>query len=476
LNVAILSDYLRLPYANGATLATQFLCRELERLGHDVTVIGPRDPGASESDLPERYVALPSVPLRFNPGVYLPLPGADLRTQAARWDFDVVLGQTASMLIELGVWLRRTRGVPLLAVNTIHLPTVYDALLPDRLSQSGTVQALFGRGVVPALERYSARLYNGSDGLVVLSRGLERHWRARGVTCPIHVIPRSVNPHVEHAVAGPDPFPATAKRGQRLLVVCRHTREKNVERLIRIFATRIATVLSDATLTLVGDGPDHDAFRAVARDTGVAHRVHFMGEVPVGTLAGWYRHADLFVYTSLSETYGQVVSEAMWCGLPVVAFEDGMGVSEQVTHGRTGILVTPGPHAPTTDAWFASEVVHLLRHPLRRRTLARAAEQDARRRCAPEGNVGRFLVAFEAARVHLREHGVGLPEANEGRGADRELRRWHAFATLLDTLGRVRRPSVLNRNGVHQPTWRDLPRAAVRRGAPRAEVVQAGAT
>ena len=40
----------------------------------------------------------------------------------------------------------------------------------------------------------------------------------------------------------------------------------------------------------------------------------------------WYRHADVFVYTSLSETYGQVVSEALWCGLPVVAFVDDKGV------------------------------------------------------------------------------------------------------------------------------------------------------
>ena len=52
--VAILSDYLRLPYANGATFACQFLYRELRKRGCEVTVIGPADP-AARAELRARY-------------------------------------------------------------------------------------------------------------------------------------------------------------------------------------------------------------------------------------------------------------------------------------------------------------------------------------------------------------------------------------------------------------------------------------
>src|SRR5687767_13074288 len=46
LKVAILSDFTRIPYANGAVFQTRFLYQELRRCGHQVTVIGPADPDA----------------------------------------------------------------------------------------------------------------------------------------------------------------------------------------------------------------------------------------------------------------------------------------------------------------------------------------------------------------------------------------------------------------------------------------------
>ena len=46
LRVAILSDFTRIPYANGAAFQTRFLYQELRRCGHEVTVIGPHDPDA----------------------------------------------------------------------------------------------------------------------------------------------------------------------------------------------------------------------------------------------------------------------------------------------------------------------------------------------------------------------------------------------------------------------------------------------
>ena len=371
-HIAILNDYVRIPYANGSSFASQFLYREFGKRGHQVTIVGPRDPNASPEELPRYHLSLPSLPLRNHPGVYMPFPTKSTLAQARAQAFDIMLGQTGCELMELGVWLRATERIPLLCVNTIHLPSVYDVLLPESLHENAVVNALFTRRVIPWLERHSADVYNLSDGLIVLSAGLKAYWRERGVRVPIHVIPRSVEPKIFSAPMGTDPFDPRARRGGRLLVVCRHTREKGVARLLEIFARLIAPAAPDATLTLVGDGPDHDTFRTLAEELGVADRTFFPGEQALTDVPNWYRYADIFVYTSLSETYGQVVSEAMWCGLPVVAFSDRMGVSQQISSGEDGVLVEPGPDGRTANWRFAKEVLTLLRNPARRFAMAEA--------------------------------------------------------------------------------------------------------
>lgn len=469
-HVGIINDYVRIPYANGSSFASQFLYRELTRRGHDVTVLGPREPGAPAGAMPRRAVLFDSIPLRNHPGLFLALPSQQALASAVSTRLDMVLAQTGSGLLDLGVWLRAKSGVPLLCVNTIHLPSVYNVILPDALHQRPGVKQLLEDEVVPRIERLTASAYNASDGLVVLSTGLERYWRQRGVTVPIHVIPRCVDPTIFDAEGGADPLPRSFKRGARLLCVCRHTREKGLDRLLRVFARQIAPHAADATLTLVGDGAEHDEYRRTAERLGVSERVHFAGEVSLPDMPRYYRNTDLFVYASLSETYGQVVSEALWCGLPVVAFADGMGVSQQVASGRSGELIDPSGDAMLGDARFGSAVLELLRDRARRNALGDQAQQLARERCAPVLSINRYYEAFINAREHCSA--TWSPPAKPHRAA--YLARWAALHTLLAGLGHVRAPATLNRHARAQPAW-DEPafRNERRAGRPRGDLVRA---
>jgi glycosyltransferase involved in cell wall biosynthesis len=376
------------------------------------------------------------------------MPSRESLGEVAKKKFDVLLAQTGSGLMELGVWLRRTHGVPFLCVNTIHLPSVYEVLLPDALHASERFTTFCRDNVIPLVESYAVRIYNGSDGLIVLSEGLKRYWSERGVTVPIHVIPRCIDARIFDRKEVRDPFPENAPRGHRLLCVCRHTREKSVSRLLKIFAELIAPAVPDATLTLVGDGPDHDVFRAEALELGIADRVFFPGEQVLTEMAGWYQHADLFVYASLSETYGQVVGEALWSGLATVAFEDGMGVSQQIDSGRTGILVPPGPDERASNWRFAGEVATLLREPQRRQAVAQAARQAAHERSRVARAVDRYYGAFESARDHCLRTRRG-----ERDRAFLPLARWAAMHATTAVLGTLRPPAVVNRNQQRQPGW-----------------------
>jgi 1,2-diacylglycerol 3-alpha-glucosyltransferase len=448
--IAILNDYVRIPYANGSSFASQLLYREFSKRGHDVVVVGPHDPEARQSELPREHVSLPSLPLRNHPGVRLALPSRAALAELMRDPPDVILGQTGTALLELGVWLRQRLGIPFLCVNTVHLPSVYNVMLPDRLLQSDVVRTAFSERIMPWVERQCARAYDQSDGLIVLSSGLSSYWRERGVTAPIFVIPRCIEPRLFDVGALRDPFSEQAPRGRRLLVVCRHSREKNVRRLLEIFARWIAPAVAGATLTLVGDGPDHDTFRALAAQLGVAERTHFVGEQSVDQVAAWYQHADVFVYASLSETYGQVIGEALWSGLPTVAFADGMGVSQQIDNGDNGVLVPPGPERTAADWRFAVEVAGLLRDPSRRRALGARAQRLARERSDVDASIERYYAAFEAARAHVRQRSE--PSALNQASS---LLRWTALHATTAALGTIRKPAIVNRNNSRQPRWEE---------------------
>ena len=447
--IGLLNDYLRIPYANGSSFASQFFYRELKRRGHDVTVVGPEDPAADAEDC-RRLTAMKALPLRMHPGVQLSMPKAKDFDDLVEARFDAVVCQTSSALMEYGVWLRRNQGVPLLCVNTVHLPSVYNTVLPDALNKSALVNRIFQDHLIPFAERSTVEAFNSADGLA-LAPGMKKYWEERGVTVPIHVIPRAVEPKTFDRELREDPFPAHFARGSRVVVVCRHTREKEVTRLLNLFATEVRPRCPEATLTLVGDGPDHEEFIAQAERLGLADVTHFPGEVAIKDIAEWYGYADVFAYTSLSETYGQVVSEALWTGLPVVAFDDQMGVAGQISHGRDGFLLAPGPDTEEANREFGLHLVQLLQQPELRAGMGAEARRLARHRSDPGQCVSRLYDALASARVNCSQK---RPWESASKWSKVQPKiRMALLHGLVFGLGLLRKPVKLNRNGVRQQGW-----------------------
>ncbi|RYG68926.1 glycosyltransferase, partial [bacterium] len=200
-----------------------------------------------------------------------------------------------------------------------------------------------------------------------------------------------------------------ADRGPRLVCAGRHTREKAQDRLIRIFARHVLPYEPDATLTLIGHGPDTPDYKRIAREEGVERRVIFSGEVPFTRMADYYAYADMFVHASLSETYGNVMGEALWCGTPTVAFADGMGVSSQIQDGVSGVLLSPGKGAAAelaADEAFGRAVVTLARDAQLRARLGSGAARAARERATPRAVQQKIADAFQHAQDHAAASGI----------------------------------------------------------------------
>jgi glycosyltransferase involved in cell wall biosynthesis len=323
---------------------------------------------------------------------------------------------------------------------------VYNVVLPDALHQVSSVNRLFEDRVMPWVESNTTDAYNAGDALVCLSPGLKRYWQERGVEVPIHVIPRAIEKRIFDQTGQADPFAPETKQGARLLVVCRHAREKEVDRLLRIFAQYVYPRIDSATLTLVGDGPESEDLKELAKELGIDHRTHFVGEQSLQQMPAWFRHADLFVYTSLSETYGQVISEALWCGLPVVAMDDGMGVAGQVTDGEDGFLIDP--KGEDADRQFGGYAELLLSKATLRRQMSEQATRNAKDRSDPDACVQRYLEVFEVAKDHAKRNPGGSQLV-----AYRSLARWAGMHSTVAAMGLMRKPVELNRNQAPTGTW-----------------------
>jgi len=134
----------------------------------------------------------------------------------------------------------------------------------------------------------------------------------------------------------------------------------------------IADAVSGARLLLVGQGSHEGSLRRVAAASPARAAIGFPGSVAREALPPYYRAADLFLFSSETETQGLVLAEAHACGLPAVAVR-ASGVDEVVHDGETGILTK-------RDAQdLADAAIGLLLDAPRRLAMGRAARELAER-------------------------------------------------------------------------------------------------
>lgn len=98
---------------------------------------------------------------------------------------------------------------------------------------------------------------------------------------------------------------------------------------------------------MLGEGPERFALEDYAEKLGVASRVTFLGVKPWTEIGAYYRHAELFVFASDTETQGLVLQEAQIMGVPVVAV-GAHGTLSSLEHGYSGYLVAAGDTAELT--------------------------------------------------------------------------------------------------------------------------------
>jgi glycosyltransferase involved in cell wall biosynthesis len=434
MKVGILTDYPSIAVQSGPAIHTQFLHNGLKARGHDVTLIGPDTTSTTRIGDAKSFL-FKGIPYASHPKVRVVVPEPFSQLAAAP-RLDLIHGQANNHIIEYANWMRRMYRTAVLNTNIIHLPTHSHFILSDGLYGNSLIREAT-RQWAQNVEKEFARLYNGGDALIVQSRYMVDYWRERGVEVPIEVVGRPIDPAKFSVQPARDPFPSSFRVGHRMVCVCRHDREKNLEQLIEFFDQNIAPADADATLTLIGHGAAHEHYVTLASHARYADRIHFAGEIAHGRLVDWYAHSDLFVYTSLSETFGNVVNEALWTGVPVVALNDRMGVAHQVLDGVNGFLIEP--NLSDTAERFARAVLDVLGNRRLKRELGENAATIARRVSHPDVVLSRFEAIYERARQRahdeIREPLCEKSLVTQRLALARHVASWARYNYLVVALG-----------------------------------------
>jgi glycosyltransferase involved in cell wall biosynthesis len=287
--------------------------------------------------------------------------------ELTRFHLDIVHVHTPFTLGLLGRHIARRQHVPIVYTHHTHYPEYAKAYLRERV-------------VLPFLAKaLSAWFANTCDAVIAPSPKIKTLLRAYGVQRPVHVLPTGIRleQFKRNRLCGEKAHRLRSRLGiaetaKVALFVGRLGREKNVDFLIRSFAA-LTTIRRNVVFVLVGDGPITDQLKALAKRLALEKTVIFTGVVPHSNIAPYYQAADLFLFSSLTDTQGIVVLEAIGSGLPVVALRDA-AFTPMVKNGRNGYLLRPD----ASPALFARQVAGLLEDQSLRRRFSRASVQAAR--------------------------------------------------------------------------------------------------
>lgn len=364
------------PQVNGVAFTVRALALGLAARGHRVEVVRP---GGEGSDGKVELLSARGAPLPRYPGLQVGMPqGGELRRRWREQRPDAVYVATEGLL---GLSAMR-------AANALQIPVV--------------------TGFHTRFHDYAAHYGVGLLAPLVRARLLQFHRRAQMTLVPTRALFDELTEasigHVRKLRRGVDTdlfTPARREPALRgswgvhgdvpvLLCVGRLAAEKSLGLALQAFRALQARIPA-ARMVMVGDGPRRGALADAYQD------VIFAGTQRGEALAAHYASADVFLFPSLTETFGNVVLEAMASGLAVVAF-DRAAAQEHIANGISGLVV------PELDARaFITSAYELGLDAEMRLTLGFNARIVAQQ-CTPD----RVTIEFDKLlRTLVREHGHG---------------------------------------------------------------------
>lgn len=379
MKVLFISD-VYFPRVNGVSTSIRTFVAQLQSLGHTVDLIAP-EYGLATAD--EAWIKrMPARSIYFDPEDKLMKYSAVLKRlpELREANYDLIHIHTPFVAHYAGIKLAKLLDIP--CVETYH--TFFEDYLHHYLP---VIPKSLAKGLARLI---SKKQCNALGAMVAPSQPMLDVLRTYGISTQAEVIPTGLQ---AHSFAEADGVAFRAKYGiaqnrPMLLYVGRVAFEKNINFLLEM--TKVLIVKqSDALLVVTGEGPAEASLRKQAKELKLDDNIKFIGYLDRNTeLNACYKSADIFVFSSKSETQGLVLLEAMAQATPVVSIAE-LGTKSLLIEGE-GVLISS---ENTTE--FADKVDYLLSNEKIRLALGAKAKAYVTKRWTDKAQAERLVLFYQ---------------------------------------------------------------------------------
>ena len=331
MNILMISD-VYFPRINGVSTSIQTFKNEFEVAGHLVILITPQYTGNEIKT--DSIIRIPSRTIPYDPEDRMMKSGeiTKLISRLKKYDFDIMHIQTPFVAHYSGVKIAKALNIPcVITYHTLFEQYLYHyiPIIPKQILK------FFAR-------RFSATQCNQAQGVISPSSIILQLLKSYGVKNNIRIIPTGINSKKfefgdSQKFKSSFNIPANKKV---LLNVSRVAFEKNIGLLLEV-VNRVKRDIPEIILIIAGEGPAKNAYIQQAMNLGLDDNVIFVGYLDRDSdLIDCYHSADIFLFSSMTETQGLVLLESMAAGTPVVSVAE-MGTKD-ILIGCAGAVITNG--------------------------------------------------------------------------------------------------------------------------------------
>lgn len=347
------------PRINGVSTSIQTFKNEFQACGHDVNIIVPAY--VATDALEHDIIRIPSFRIPYDPEDRMMKFSEIMRLipKLKKQNFDIVHIHTPFIAHYAGIKIAKALKIPsVLTYHTLFEEYLYHYIpfLPKQFLR------FFAR-------RFSSGQCNQVSGVIAPSSVIVNLLQDYGVKNNITIIPTGIDSE-KFSHANPDQFRrkyAIPDNRKLLLNVSRVAFEKNMGLLLDV-VHELKYKHPEVYLIIAGEGPAKKDYQQQVEKMGLSDSVCFVGYLDRNTeLIDCYHCADVFVFSSKTETQGLVLLEAMASGTPVVSVA-AMGTVDILTNCE-GALVSSDQ---VND--FAQKVGQLLQDSSQHTQLSKAAK------------------------------------------------------------------------------------------------------
>jgi 1,2-diacylglycerol 3-alpha-glucosyltransferase len=322
------------PGRSGFDNSIETFKQDFEKLGHKVYVFAPLYKNCKDKE--HNVLRFNSLKILENPETRLAFPffptNRNLKIEEIK--LDIVHAHDPFLMGMLGKYVAVQKNIPFFYTHHADYPEYTRVYFKEKF-------------VLPFFANLLTIWFsNLSDAVIAPSYKTKNFLEKNGVKKEIHVVPTGIDINLfKKSLKERDAIRKKLKISDKafvLIFIGRMSEEKNITFLLEVFRKALEKSKFPLNFIMVGDGQDFKKIKQISKKIKNFPFIRFVGAVSYKDVPKYYQAADVFVFSSLTETQGIVILEAMASELPVVALKDDV-YNGIITNKKNGFLITQDP-------------------------------------------------------------------------------------------------------------------------------------